>query len=218
MKKCLIIGNGRLPKKNNINYLAAKGYDTIICADGGAEHARKLKIIPDFIIGDFDSVSKNTLNYFRNKSKIIEYTRQNDTDIEKCIKLAIRKKYHKVILLSVTGDRLDHTFCNLGVVLKFSDRIEIELIHENSHLSLMKGKNEIECEIGETISLYGFDEETKVTSNGLKYRLNNTTLPFGMAESTSNIAVKTVVSLNIKDGSIFVIRDFNVMKRNDFVK
>ena len=31
-------------------------YDYIICADGGANHLYKMDIIPDYIIGDLDSV------------------------------------------------------------------------------------------------------------------------------------------------------------------
>ncbi|MCK7517698.1 MAG: hypothetical protein MZV64_08270 [Ignavibacteriales bacterium] len=55
MKKCLIIANGKSPTKKVVEYFYSKGFNTIICADGGANSARKLGIIPDFIIGDLDS-------------------------------------------------------------------------------------------------------------------------------------------------------------------
>ena len=54
MKKCIIIANGKSPSKKVVNYFLEKGFNTIICADGGANSAKKLGIIPDFIIGDFD--------------------------------------------------------------------------------------------------------------------------------------------------------------------
>jgi len=52
-------------------------------------------------------------------------------------------------------------------------------------------------------------------SQGLKYPLKETQLPFGVRESTSNLAVKEEVKLNIKSGKIFVIRDFETMEKND---
>ncbi|MCK9426331.1 MAG: thiamine diphosphokinase [Ignavibacteriaceae bacterium] len=215
MKKCLIIGNGKAPEKKTILFLMKKGYDTIICADGGLHHAHKLKLIPNYIIGDFDSVDGNLLEEYRGKSKIIQIKRQNDTDIEKCLKYAVKQKFTNAILLSVTGDRLDHSFCNLGIVLKFHDEINARIISETSLLSVYEKHAIIATKKGEYISLYAFDSKTKITSKGLKYPLFNTQLPFGIRESTSNVAVADEVYLIIKSGKIFVIRDFETMRKYD---
>ncbi len=165
-----------------------KVFTTIICADGGANSARKIGIIPDYIIGDLDSIQNSTLKYYQSKSKIIKFTRQNDTDVEKCLKFAISKKYFEVILLGVTGDRLDHTICNLGILIKFFNHIKINLVSDRSFLISVNKSIRLKTIIGETISLYAFDNKTKITSSGLKYKLNNTALPFGLKESTSNVA------------------------------
>ncbi len=68
---------------------------------------------------------------------------------------------------------------------------------------------------GETISLYGISPKTKITSEGLKYELKNTPLPFGVRESTSNIAKKNLVKLKIANGVVFVIRDVKTMIEYD---
>ena len=70
---------------------------------------------------------------------------------------------------------------------------------------------------GETISIYAFNNTTKITSKGLKYKLNNTHLPFGERESTSNVSIGKEVILNVKGGIIFVIRDFNFVKKYDLI-
>ena len=217
MKKCIIIANGQPPGKNVINFLAEKNFDVLICADGGANSARKLDLIPDYIIGDLDSISESTLNYFSGKSIIRKISRQNDTDVEKCLKFAIRKKISEAILIGVTGDRLDHTFCNLGIVLKYFDRIKLSLISEKSYLSAYSGSVEFRTFPGETISLYGFNRQTKINSEGLKYPLKNFPLPFGIRESTSNEAVTNLVKLKITAGKIFIIRNFNIIKKYDLI-
>ena len=214
MKKCIIIGNGKPPRKSVIEYLQKEGYSTIICADGGANSAKQLGITPDYIIGDLDSISAKSLTYYKNKSKIIRIKRQNDTDIEKCLKFAIRKGIKEAILTGVTGDRLDHTFCNLGIVLKFFDKIGIKIIAEKSLLTAYTGNAKIKTIPSEIISIYGFNEKTKIISSGLKYPLNKVSLPFGKKESTSNVALSNIVNLKITGGIIFVIRDFNTVKKN----
>ncbi len=141
--------------------------------------------------------------------------RQNDTDVEKCLKYAIKNNFDDVILVGVTGNRLDHTFCNIGIVRKFSSELEISLVAENSYLKLYSGETIIKTHPGETISLYGLDRKTKITSGGLKYSLIKTSLPFGEKESTSNVAKSNSVKLKIEEGSIFVIRDLNLMMKYD---
>lgn len=215
MKRCIIIANGKSPTKKVVQYFYKKGFNTIICADGGANSAKKLGIIPDYIIGDLDSINKNVLKNFESKSKIIKIKRQNDTDVEKCLKFAIRNKHDEVVLLGVTGDRLDHTICNLGIVIKFFNRIKILVAAENSFLFPINKSTVFNSKAGETISLYAFKDSTRITSTGLKYKLKNTALPFGLKESTSNISASDEISLKVKGGIVFVIRDFNFVKTND---
>ena len=214
MKKCIILANGKPPKKSVIKYFQDKDYKTIICADGGANSAYKLGLVPDYIIGDLDSAEQPVIKHFGKSSGIIKIDRQNDTDVEKCLKFAIGKKYTSAVLMGVTGDRLDHSFCNLGIVLKFFGKIQLSIAAENSYLTAFTGSTELASIPGETISLYGFDSKTKITSTGLKYPLKNTALPFGKKESTSNESRSVKVTLKISGGKIFVIRDFNYMKSN----
>jgi len=215
MKKCIILANGKPPKKSIITSFQKKKYEKLICADGGANSALKLNLVPDVIIGDFDSISQAALKEFKSVSKFIRIKRQNDTDVEKCLKYAIKKKYDEALLVGATGNRLDHTFCNLGIVNKFSSQIEISLVAENSYLKSYTGKLKMQTVPGETISLYGIDKKTKITSIGLKYSLDKTALPFGEKESTSNVATGGSVKLNIQRGKIFVMRDINLMMKHD---
>jgi len=215
MKKCIILANGKQPKKSIITFFRKKGFEKLTCADGGANSALKMNLVPDVIVGDLDSISETALKEFKSSSKIIRLKRQNDTDVEKCLKYSIKNKCLEAILVGVTGNRLDHTFCNLGILKKFSSLIEISLIAEDSYLKSYAGKTFLKTHPGETISLYGFDKKTKITSSGLKYSLKQTALPFGEKESTSNVATGESVNLNVSSGRIFVIRDLNLMMKHD---
>lgn len=218
MKKAVILANGLVPHKKEFKYFANAGYDSLICADGGANSAFKLGLIPDFIIGDFDSVKDEILEFYKPYSKIIKLKRQNDTDVEKCLKYCISKKFDEVILTGVTGDRLDHSFCNLGIVLKYFHSIKIKIIHQKSILSAHTGLTEFTSVKGETVSVYGIDNKTKIISSGLKYPLNYVSLPFGVKESTSNIATGKIVKLSISKGPVFIVREYETVRDNGFLE
>lgn len=217
MKSCIIIANGDSPKKRILKYLQKNGADTIIAADGGANTAYKLGIIPSFIIGDFDSIKPKVKEYFSNKSEIIKYERQDDTDVEKSLKFAIEKGYETVYLLGGTGDRMDHSICNLGIVLKYHNRIRIVLLHGKTILHPYSQDVILKTIPNETLSLYAFDDKTTISSDGLKYQLNYSTLRFGESESTSNVALDKEVELKINGGIIFVIRELKVMWKNGLI-
>ncbi len=215
MKKCLILANGFAPKKNEVSFLRKQNYLTLICADGGANSARKLNLIPDFIIGDLDSITQSNLDFYKAKSKIIKITRQSDTDVEKAIKFAIENSFDEAILLGVIGNRLDHSFGNLSIAVRFSDQINLRIISGKSVLSIVKGERKFNSVKGETISIYAFDEKTLITSEGLKYNIETEPLNFGKKESTSNVSLGSEFSLKVENGTAFLVRDFDTVKKND---
>ncbi len=218
MNKCLIIANGKPPDISVIEYFKKEGYSTIYCADGGSNSAKKLGIIPDYIIGDFDSITEETKLFFQNKSELIHIKSQNDTDVEKCIKHAVKNGIQEAILTGVTGDRLDHTLCNMSIVIKYFYQIKIKIAAEKS---LLIPKTDL-CKFitipGEQVSLFGFNKRTKIISKGLKYKLDNIPLPFGEKESTSNVATDISVILLIKGGIIFIIRDLETIIKHDIFR
>ena len=217
MKSCIIIANGKSPKSKVVKHLKDNGAECIIAADGGANSTYKLGIVPDYIIGDFDSIKPKVKKYYSDKSAIIKYERQNDTDVEKALKFAIDKGFKTVYLLGGTGDRMDHSICNLGIVLKFYNRIRIVLLHGKTILHPYSKDVVLQTIPNETFSIYAFDDNTRITSVGLKYPLANVNLRFGVSESTSNVALGNKVNLKINGGIIFVIRELKVMWKNGLI-
>ena len=56
----------------------------IICCDGGMRHTMKLGITPDYIVGDFDSVSDEVLEYYRKQDIELKQVpcKKDETDME----------------------------------------------------------------------------------------------------------------------------------------
>lgn len=211
MSKIILIANGSDFLLNNLIKIKSLGYNKIACADGGANLCLKYQIIPDYIIGDLDSISNDALDFFKDKSKIVRYKRQNDTDVEKALKFLIKNKFDDIVLFSATGDRLDHSIGILSILLKFAPFCKISMVHLTNILYVLTGKIEFNATKGEIISIFAFNSYTKITSKGLKYRLRNETLTFGERESISNVASDKFVRLDIKNGYIFLTREIKYL-------
>lgn len=217
IKKCIILANGKPPLKRVIKYFQNKNYSDLLCADGGGNTALSLNLSPKYIIGDFDSISALTLDRYSQSTEMIRIKRQTDTDVEKCLKFAGRNHYSEIILMGVTGNRLDHTYNNLGILVKYFSKFDLAIVAENSFLKAYNKNTILRTLPGEVISIYGLNNSTKIKSIGLKYPLKNITLPFGIKDSTSNVSTAHEVILKIKNGAIFVIRDIKFVMKNDLI-
>ena len=81
MRKIVIIANGSM---NNAAFHkeVLDDADIIICADGGANHAERLEIIPDYVIVDMDSIKDLLHDLEQNdKTKVIVDPDQDRTAI-----------------------------------------------------------------------------------------------------------------------------------------
>ena len=71
MKACIVL-NGEVRDYEFLksNFQNNK-YDFIICADGGAKHLYKINIIPDYIIGDLDSLNSEIISFYKENKGLL---------------------------------------------------------------------------------------------------------------------------------------------------
>ncbi|MFH1537284.1 MAG: thiamine diphosphokinase, partial [Patescibacteria group bacterium] len=115
--KTIVIANGDLSKQK----IDFSEYDFIVATDGGANHLVNLKIKPDIIIGDFDSISKKAIKKFDDVEQIRVYN-QNKTDLEKALDYLMEEKCEIVDIFGATSnERIDHTLANIFLLKNYSD-------------------------------------------------------------------------------------------------
>ncbi|MEJ5304345.1 MAG: thiamine diphosphokinase [Ignavibacteria bacterium] len=207
MKSAIIYCNGSPIKKVIFQKIKTKYNADLIAADGGTNSIHKIGELPKFIIGDLDSVNTKILKFYRNNNvKIIKLSRQSDTDLEKALKLCKRLHYNKIFVVGFSGKRFDHTLSNISNALKFVSDFQIVMVDNNSTLQFVTGKSSFKSEKGELISILCFDPQVKITTENLRYKLNDEHLMFGRRESTSNVSTKENFSLIVKNGFAVLIR------------
>lgn len=207
--RVLVISGGKPPEEHTLRtYLNKETY--IISADSGSNILYKYNIVPNMILGDFDSIDSDVLRNFEKKgSKIISYPSEKDfTDTEAAINEAFKLKPQEILLLGCTGSRLDHTMANIGLLYKCLEKsIEAYIIDENNIISLHNKEFKITGKAGELFSLQAFGGKVNnLCIVKAKYELYNYDLEFGDPRTVSNELLDHTVSVTFNKGIVLLIR------------
>ncbi|MDD6763759.1 MAG: thiamine diphosphokinase [Clostridiales bacterium] len=190
--RAVVIGNGTIKSYSRIKK-RIRPDDFIICADGGLRHARMLGVTPDIAIGDFDSSEKD-----ENIKSCVYPVRKDFTDGELAVNYAIDNGYDEIMLLGMTGDRLDHTLTDILLLSKHEgaylvdDKNEIHIVRSELRLTGCRGKTL------SIIPIYG--DMTGVSTTGLEWQLNNETLFFAQSRGNSNVVTEDVCTVSVRSG------------------
>ncbi|HOQ15916.1 MAG: thiamine diphosphokinase [Epulopiscium sp.] len=207
--KILIIAGGDIE-----DYSFARSYaddsDYIICADRGISHARAMSLVPDLIVGDFDSASKEDMHYYQDKNIIFKSfpSKKDKTDTELALDIAIEKNPREIYIIGGTGNRLDHTLANIHLLYYgLQKKIAISLITSTQKIYLIDKEITLKGEKGNFVSLIPFSLEVHgVTTKGLEYPLNEAVLYSGSSYGISNVMTASTASICIKAGFLLVIQ------------
>lgn len=195
----------------------------VICADGGARHARILGLNPEMIVGDMDSIDPEIERHFRQGSVRFLYhpAMKDETDAELALFQAFELAPDRIWIFGGIGLRLDHTLANLSLLLQGLGRgIPVRLVDEWCEVFLVEQTAVIEGEPGQTVSFFPFaGEASGITLDGFEYPLQGATMrperPYGISNRLTgrrgNIIVANGVLLTIHYHRTGVFPDGNEM-------
>lgn len=207
----LIVTGGTTDKNFIKKHLETNKYDIIIAVDKGLEVLATLKIEPNYIVGDFDSINQAILNQYENmKDKIIKLNPEKDlTDTHSSINLAIELKSTNILILGAIGTRIDHTIANIHILkIAMEKNINIKIIDERNEITLIN-KNTVlkKDENYKYISLIPLTTKVKkVTLKGLKYPLDEQTLYIGDSLGISNEQIEQKAEISLQEGILILIK------------
>lgn len=174
--------------------------DFIICADSGLDHAEKLGIRPDVVIGDMDSVKSKNLG----DNAIIYPVRKDFTDSELATDFAKEKGADKILMFGMIGDRMDHTIANITLLKNTENAV---IIDEKNEIYLVKGEFSLCGKIGDVVSIVPvFGDISGVSTKGLDYPLVNGQIKCGTTLGVSNVMTQNKCTIVINEGTALVIR------------
>ena len=203
-----IVSGGVAPSERLLrDYL--KTMDFIIAADRGSECLYNYGIIPDLLLGDFDSVKKEILDAAKLQIKeVLEFPPEKDyTDTEIAIIEAIKRGAKKIYLFGAIGSRMDHTLGNIGLLLTTKKRgATLEIIDDNNRLYLGEKKMKLFGKYGENISFHALCDKVKSFKiMGAKYNLETYDISLLDPRAICNEFVDTPIEISFEEGELLIL-------------
>ncbi|MGQ7845511.1 thiamine diphosphokinase [Granulosicoccus sp. 3-233] len=188
---------------------APGAHDRIICVDRGLEHCLAAGLEPSLLIGDFDSVDEKTLN----QSRLADIPRhvypasKAASDLELALQLLAEESLSEVNILGVSGGRTDHMLFNWSLPALRQWPFRLVLLDGTTCCHVLQGRDECQLETrrGQTLSLLAKARSTGVTTQGLRYALEDATLEIGSTLGLSNEIDGEQVRVSISSGTLLVL-------------
>ena len=179
--------------------------DFVIAADGGLVHTKALGILPNEILGDFDS-----LGHVPEGANVFP-VEKDDTDAMLAVRHGLRLGYREFVLYgSLDGPRLDHTVANFQTLQYLADHGAVGYLAGTGYLVTVvkNGSISFPASAEGTISVFCMGRDAEgVTLKGLYYPLENGTLSAGFPLGVSNHFTGIPSEITVKNGSLLVLWD-----------
>lgn len=215
MKICIVLNGEIKDYEKTKKIILEENYNYIIGADGGCNHLFKMDIIPDYIIGDLDSIDANLISYYEDKKvQFKKYpSHKDETDSEICVYLAKDLKAKQIDIFGTLGGRIDHTLANIGLMyyIKKMD-IKPRIITSEEEILIATSEEIIlDGEVGNTISIIPIKGDARgVTLKKLEYPLDNGCIEYLSPLGISNVMLENKCSIKVNDGIVLIIRNYNI--------
>ena len=180
-----LVSGGMIEPDFAFPYLQKQQFDIILAADRGLEFCYHYQIMPTYILGDFDSLSPEILNYYKENhvAPIREFNPMKDnTDTDIAFQQAIVLGSSEITILGATGGRLDH-FLSIVQNLKtaWEKKIPAYIVDSRNLITIpVETSFEIrkEEQFGKYVSFFPLEKEVaSITLEGFAYPLDHHYLP-----------------------------------------
>ncbi len=210
----LVVTGGTIDYEFASQFLKNRKFNKIIAVDGGLAALSQLGLIPDAIVGDFDTVSEEVLSEYKNSQEKITWEihkpEKDETDTELALNTAIGLGCSNLVLLGATGGRMDHFIGNLHLLYACLKKgVEAAIVDEKNWITVIdKGRSfQAENLWGKYISFLPLSEEVKkITLYGFKYPLYEKNIDLGTSLCISNELTGSAGTIDFESGVLICIQ------------
>ena len=208
MKRALVITGGHVLPSQIKEVMACYDFDIKIGVDHGIDYMAESDVIPDIILGDFDSCEPDILKYYEEKDieKIVFPDKKNMTDTQLAFELMVERTMEEVVVLGAMGSRQDHTLANLMLMAHYGKIFNLIYLDGSNKIELAKNYQNIKKGSYKYISLLPLSEKAVgVSISGVKYPLNKATLKSTSSYGISNEITEATATLWVEEGDLLII-------------
>jgi thiamine pyrophosphokinase len=200
--RALLAIGGELPELEFLRILL-EDYDLLVAADAAALNLHSLGIIPDVVIGDFDSITEIRHHLQELGAVMIEDADQERSDFEKAMQWLVDRGHSQIDLIGVAGGMTDHMLNNFSVIATFARDLRMRIIEPTMIAHVITGKFSTMVPPHTRISLIPLPS-ARLTTSGLRWNLDDETLELGLRHGASNQSIDQPLVVNVHQGTVAV--------------
>ena len=202
--KTVILANGSYPS-HSVPLKHMTEADLIVCCDGAAENLVAHGLKPGAIVGDLDSVSGRIKEIY---SDVLHRDEDQETnDLTKAVRWCLSQGITEIVIVGATGLREDHTLANISLLAEYSRDLKVMMYTDTGIFESYDTTVTLDTYPGQQVSLFSITPDTRITSKGLRYPLNNLQLK-NWWQGTLNEAVSESFGLEFGEGIVIVYRQY----------
>ena len=206
--KAVIVTGGNKPSKELLNSYI-KDADIIIGADKGSEYLYDYDMVPDLILGDFDSINEDKLKNIEDENvEVIKFPPEKDyTDTEIAIMEAMKRGADIIYLFGALGTRADHSLGNIGLILTTKKKgARLIIIDDNNKMYLADKKMTLHGAYGEIISFHAMSDVVRgLKIRGAKYNLDSYDMHMLDPRAVCNEFIENPIDIEFDSGELLII-------------
>lgn len=206
--KYLILSGGTPPSKSELMPYITEA-DMVIGVDGAADVLCQYDIVPNVLIGDFDTANVQSVEELKEQgAKVVRLSpRKNETDTEAAVNYAISHNASKITIFGALGSRVDHSLSNITMLVRaHTAGVPARIIDEYNELQVENQHLVLQGTPGQTVSILPLTGNLHVSATNLVYPLNELELNFGSSRGVSNVMADSDATINIKGGYALIIK------------
>jgi len=177
----------------------------VIATDGAAARLVKHGIIPDLVVGDFDSLPAEALPQLPPDS-LIHVPDQDRCDLDKAIATAIERGYRHLKVVGALGRRWDHSLTAISLLMRYANQAQIDILRGPTLITAVTERRTIHGAVGDRLSLVAFAPVHGVTLTGVAWRLHGATIEPGSL-GVSNRMTASEAELSVGSGCVVVCHE-----------
>lgn len=211
-KQTVIISGGMLEETLALEILKSEETEFIIAADKGLLFLYRHGIMPDYIVGDFDSTPQEVVDFYKEKTNIPirEFNPVKDaSDTEIALRLALDLHRKNILLLGATGNRFDHVWANVQSLMLAADAgAQAQIVDSHNRIRILKGNTILKKDeaFGRYFSLFPLDGCVPDFSvKGAKYPLTHHVLTPYDSLCVSNEFEEEEVEITFSVGNVVLM-------------
>lgn len=211
-KKGIIISGGAIDDEFVLQMLKEIQAEYLIGVDRGIEFLYDHQVMPTHIVGDFDSVKAEIVEFYQKETRvpIRKFRPEKDaSDTEIALRLAIELGVQKLWIFGGTGTRLDHVMANIQILKIAHDcGVKACLIDACNRISLAEKEVCLPRQesFGDYFSVFPFGGMVEDLSiEGAKYPLSHYKLCPDSSMCVSNEIQDDEVKITFPEGMIILM-------------